>query len=186
MSSRILVFASGSGSNFQALADAGVPVAALFASAPHIGAVAKAESRGIPVVIAPTDPAGLESRIAQAQPDWILLAGWLRLIPANVVARWAGRILNIHPSLLPRHGGPGLYGRRVHEAVLAAGDTESGCTVHRVTEAYDEGPILAQARVPVLPGDTPESLAARVLAAEHRLYPETVFRTCLAPPTSPR
>jgi phosphoribosylglycinamide formyltransferase-1 len=84
-------------------------------------------------------------------------------------------MINIHPALLPNHGGPGMYGLRVHAAVLARGDSESGATVHLVTEAYDEGPVLGQQRVPVLPGDTPETLAARVLEAEHRLLPAAVL-----------
>jgi phosphoribosylglycinamide formyltransferase-1 len=88
-------------------------------------------------------------------------------------------MLNIHPALLPRHGGKGMYGIRVHEAVLAAGERETGVTVHLVDEVYDHGPIVAQARVPVQPGDTPEALQARVLQAEHRLYPETLRRIAL-------
>ncbi|MFI5246760.1 MAG: formyltransferase family protein, partial [Gemmatimonadales bacterium] len=100
--------------------------------------------------------------------------GYLRLVPPEVTERWRGRIVNIHPALLPRFGGPGMYGRRVHEAVIAAGDRESGATVHHVDHVYDRGAIIAQERVPVEPGDTPDSLAARVLAAEHRLYPRTI------------
>ena len=103
-----------------------------------------------------------------------MLAGYLKLVPPEVVAAYRGRIINIHPALLPKHGGPGMYGERVHAAVLAAGDTESGATVHLVDEAYDRGAILGQARVPVQPGDTPGSLALRVLAAEHRLLPAAV------------
>jgi phosphoribosylglycinamide formyltransferase 1 len=100
-----------------------------------------------------------------------VLAGYLRLVPAAIVRRWEGRMLNVHPALLPAFGGKGMYGRRIHEAVLAARSTVTGVTVHLVDEHFDEGPIVAQWPVPVHPGDTPESLAARVLAAEHRLYP---------------
>jgi phosphoribosylglycinamide formyltransferase-1 len=96
-----------------------------------------------------------------------------------VTARWRGRIVNIHPALLPKFGGAGMYGRRVHEAVIAAGETESGATVHQVDDAYDRGAIIAQESVPVEPGDTPDSLAARVLTAEHRLYPRTLHALAL-------
>ena len=108
----------------------------------------------------------------------ICLCGWLKKL--HVPPEWEGRILNIHPGLLPRFGGPGMYGRRVHEAVLAAGERESGCTVHLVDGEYDHGRILAQARVPVLPEDTPESLQARVYAEEMRLYPEALAEFLLS------
>jgi phosphoribosylglycinamide formyltransferase-1 len=100
----------------------------------------------------------------------------MKKVPASVISAYRGRILNIHPALLPRFGGQGMYGTRVHEAVLAAGERESGATVHLVDEEYDRGAILLQRRVPVLPGDTPASLAARVLEAEHQVYPEALRR----------
>ncbi len=106
--------------------------------------------------------------------DAVCLAGFLRLLPIRVVRVYAGRIVNIHPALLPRHGGKGMFGRHVHEAVLAAGDQESGCTVHFVTEAYDEGAILLQCTCPVEPDDTPESLAERVHKLERKAYPEAL------------
>ena len=106
--------------------------------------------------------------------ELVVLAGYLKLVPAEVVAAWRGRIVNVHPALLPAFGGPGMYGLRVHRAVLASGASESGASVHLVDEVYDRGAVLAQARVPVEPGDTPERLAARVLAAEHRLLPAVV------------
>jgi phosphoribosylglycinamide formyltransferase-1 len=112
--------------------------------------------------------------------DLVVLAGYLKRVPAAVLEAYAGRVLNIHPALLPRHGGPGMYGRRVHEAVLGAGDSSSGATVHLVTEDYDRGPILGQAAVPVLPGDTPDSLAQRVLQVEHRLLPAAVLAAAKA------
>ena len=114
-----------------------------------------------------------------------MLAGYLKLVPAAVIARYRGRIINIHPALLPAFGGPGMYGRRVHEAVLASGARESGATVHLVDEVYDRGAILAQARVPVLPGDTPERLAARVLEVEHRLLPAVVLAAAAGGPSGP-
>jgi phosphoribosylglycinamide formyltransferase-1 len=111
-----------------------------------------------------------------ADIDLIALAGYLRLIPPAVIKRYPQRIVNIHPALLPDFGGRGMYGLNVHKAVLAAGETESGATVHFVDEHYDEGDIIAQARVPVLPNDTPETLAARVLTVEHELLPNALER----------
>ena len=112
--------------------------------------------------------------LRQHQVDLIVLAGYLKLVPPAVIAAYRGRIINIHPALLPSFGGPGMYGLRVHQAVLASGAKVSGCTVHLVDEEYDRGPILAQSRVPVFPGDTAETLATRVLEAEHRLLPAVV------------
>jgi formyltetrahydrofolate-dependent phosphoribosylglycinamide formyltransferase len=112
--------------------------------------------------------------------ELVVLAGFLKRVPAPVVEAWRSRMINIHPALLPRHGGPGMYGRRVHAAVLAAGDTVSGATVHLVSEEYDRGPILGQVEVPVLPGDTADTLAARVLEVEHRLLPAAVLAAARA------
>lgn len=106
--------------------------------------------------------------------DLLVLAGYLKLVPAAVIAAMPGRIINIHPALLPRHGGPGMYGQRVHAAVIASGDPESGATVHLVDEQYDRGAVLGQGRVSVLPDDTASSLAERVLAVEHQLLPAAV------------
>ena len=107
--------------------------------------------------------------LAAAGADWVLLLGYLRRLGPQVLARYEGRLLNTHPSLLPAFGGAGMYGLRVHEAVLASGVGETGVTLHRVTAAYDAGAVVAQREVPVLPGDTAESLAARCLAAEHAM-----------------
>ena len=112
--------------------------------------------------------------------DLLVLAGFLKLVPPEVIARYRGRIINVHPALLPAFGGKGMYGIRVHEAVLQSGAAESGCTVHLVEEEYDRGMILAQARVPVLPGDTAQMLASRVLEQEHRLLPAVVLATARA------
>ncbi len=112
--------------------------------------------------------------------DLLVLAGFLKLVPPAVIARYRGRIINVHPALLPDFGGKGMYGIRVHEAVLASGAAETGCTVHLVEEEYDRGMILAQARVPVLPGDTAQILASRVLEQEHRLLPAVVLATARA------
>lgn len=173
---------SGRGSNLAALLEALAPagsaeVALVLSNRADAGALTLARGRGIPaeVLADPADGAEWVERLTTRSIDLVVLAGYLKLVPKAVVEAWSGRILNIHPSLLPRHGGPRMYGRRVHEAVLADGDMESGATVHLVDEAYDRGAILAQARVPVLPGDTPDTLAARVLAVEHRLLPAAVL-----------
>ena len=121
----------------------------------------------------PADADELLTTLADA--DLVVLAGYLKLLPAPVVRRFRQRAINIHPALLPAFGGPGMYGHRVHEAVLASGATESGVTVHYVDEQFDRGPIIAQRTVPVLPDDTADSLAHRVLAVEHELLPEVVL-----------
>ena len=141
------------------------------------GGVELARSHGIPVHLLNdiADPDEWRTVLEAARVDLVVLAGYLRQVPEPVVRAWRGRIINVHPALLPRHGGRGMYGRRVHEAVLASGDSTSGATVHLVSEEYDQGEILAQGTVPVLPGDTPDTLGARVLAVEHKLLPATVL-----------
>jgi phosphoribosylglycinamide formyltransferase-1 len=142
--------------------------------------VSRARAAGLEVeVLRPRDfpdaaafAAAQTQSLLAARPDLVIMAGYLVHYP--VPAALAGRILNIHPSLLPRHGGQGLYGEHVHAAVLAAGDRESGCTVHVVDDEYDHGPIVAQARVAVQPGDSVETLAARVFEAECALYPQAI------------
>jgi len=179
---RIAVAVSGGGSNLQALLDslpaAGpAKIALVVSNTPKAGGLARAESRGVTTAVF-RDFSSAEEWLALLEGhgiELIVLAGYLKLVPAPVIAKFRGRIVNVHPALLPAFGGPGMYGKRVHEAVIAAGAVESGCTVHLVDEAYDRGEILAQARVPVLPGDTAESLAARVLIAEHQLLPKVVL-----------
>jgi len=121
------------------------------------------------------DAAILET-LREHEVNLVVLAGYMRKLGPRTLAHYRGRVLNIHPALLPKFGGPGMYGARVHEAVLAAQEKESGATIHLVSEEYDQGPIIAQSRVAVLPSDTAESLAARVLEVEHALYPETLAR----------
>lgn len=188
MKARIVVLASGSGSNFQAILQAidrgevDADVVRLIASRPSIGAIEKANSAGITCTVVQRNQftsvesfeKALLDEITASKPDLIVLAGYLVQIPVSVIRAFENKIINIHPSLLPDFGGKGYYGIKVHEAVIKAGRTESGCTVHLVTENYDEGPVLAQSRVPVLPNDTPESLASRVLAEEHKLLPKTI------------
>ena len=150
------------------------------ASTPKAGGIARLEAEGLPVAVVArkdfdSDEAFSEAcyRAAEnAGANLICLCGWLKKL--TVPRRWEGRILNIHPGLLPRFGGPGMYGMHVHRAVLAAGGAESGATVHLVDAEYDHGRILAQARVPVHPGDTPEELQKRVYAAEMDLYPRAL------------
>lgn len=173
---------SGRGSNLSALLrtledDTRAQVVTVISHTPDSGGAALARSAGIPTAIIadPGDPRPWLAVLGAARVDLLVLAGYVKLVPPEVVAAWRGRIINIHPALLPKFGGPGMYGRRVHEAVLAAGETETGATVHLVTERYDEGAILAQGRVPVQPGDTAETLASRVLAVEHQLLPAAVL-----------
>jgi len=134
-------------------------------------AVEEARDFGVRVAVVPPTEEGYGQALLQALEgcEILCLAGYLRLLPAEVLSAYP-TILNIHPALLPKFGGKGMYGIRVHEAVLAAGETETGCSVHLVTENYDEGRVLLQRRCPVLPGDTPETLAARVLAEEHLAF----------------
>ncbi len=187
------VFASGSGSNFQALLDAeaaeGAPwrTVLLVSDRGSARALERAEhagvdSRVIEVSRRPAEEVASEmlGALESAGVEVVFLAGYLRLVPAPVVDRYRNRILNIHPALLPAFGGKGMWGRHVHTAVLEAGCRVSGPTVHLVDEVYDRGMILAQWPVPVLNGDTPEVLAARVLAAEHRLYPQAAAHLCRA------
>jgi len=189
---RTAVFASGGGSNFQALLDHRGPsgsweVVVLVTDRPEAGAIERARRAGVAVAVASPagrDPAEIARELLavldEHRVDLVLLAGYLKLVPPEVVERYRGRILNIHPALLPKHGGKGMYGIRVHRAVLEAGERESGASVHLVDEEYDRGAVIAQRRVPVLDGDTPEALAARVLAVEHELYPAAVDHLCAA------
>lgn len=176
---RVGVLISGRGSNMLALADAALApdcpyeIALVAANDPAAPGLTTARSRGIStwamshkgLTRAAFDEM-LDAALRAADVEWIALAGYMRLLSPEFVARWAGRMLNIHPSLLPRH-----KGLDTHARALAAGDALHGVSVHLVTAGLDEGPVIAQAEVPVLAGDTPETLAARVLVEEHRLYP---------------
>lgn len=196
---RVAVLASGGGTNLQALIDHFNPAPApaarvelVVASRAGIGALARAERSGIAFVVLDAKEIGAEAlagrMLAELEAhriDIVVLAGWLQLVPAEVVARFHDRMLNIHPALLPAFGGKGMYGMRVHQAVIASGVRVSGATVHRVSDRYDEGRIVAQWPVPVLEGDTPERLAARVLAVEHRILPLAVEALARGGETSP-
>ncbi len=155
---------------------------------PQAGALERARSLGLPVALLPPlprlkdpeGPEGLEAESAWATAlrdrgvELLVLAGFLKVFRGPVLREFRGRILNTHPALLPRYGGPGMFGRHVHEAVLRAGDRETGATVHLVTESLDAGPVIAQARIPVLPGDDPASLSERLRAVEHELLSQVV------------
>jgi phosphoribosylglycinamide formyltransferase-1 len=187
MPMHVAVAVSGRGSNLEALLRALGPasparVVVVLSNRPDAPALQRAAERGIPVVTLrdPADPGSWLPELERHAVDLIVLAGYLKLVPSDVVARYRGRIINIHPALLPSFGGKGMYGRRVHEAVLASGARESGATVHLVDEAYDRGAILGQLRVPVLPGDDADRLAARVLELEHRLLPAAVLAAAAA------
>jgi phosphoribosylglycinamide formyltransferase-1 len=187
MTMRVAVAASGRGSNLEALLRALGPeaparVVLVLSDRAAPGAFALARARGVPTVhlAAPADPAEWLGALEREAVDLVVLAGYLKLVPAGVIERYRGRILNIHPALLPAFGGRGMYGHRVHQAVLASGARESGASVHLVDEVYDRGEVLARARVPVLPGDDADRLAARVLDAEHRLLPAVVLAAARA------
>ncbi len=181
---RIAVLASGSGSNLQALLDyldglggaAPAQVAFVGSNRHDAPALQRAAMRGIAtsVLTDPTDGAALLALLELQRTDLLVLAGYVKLLPAAVTRQFRGATVNVHPALLPKFGGAGMYGRRVHEAVLAAGEHESGATVHFVDDEYDRGAPLARSTVPVLADDTPATLAARVLAAEHILFPRAV------------
>jgi formyltetrahydrofolate-dependent phosphoribosylglycinamide formyltransferase len=179
---RVAVFASGGGTNLQALLDACRPpaparVTLVLSDKPTAGALerARAASAATAVLQDHRDAQEILGTLEDHAIDLVVLAGYLKLVPPEVVNAYAGRMINIHPALLPSFGGKGMYGRKVHEAVLASGAALSGPTVHLVSTEYDRGPILAQWPVPVHPDDTPETLAARVLAAEHQLLPAVVL-----------
>jgi len=184
---RIAVFVSGRGSNFQAVHKAvlegrlDAEIRLLVSSRPDAGALDYATRHAIPVFIEdgreramPRYGDRLLSVLLSYGVDFIALCGYLKLVPGEVVGAFRARIVNIHPALLPAFGGRGMYGMRVHEAAIRRGVKYTGVTVHFVTEAYDEGQIVAQRVVEVADDDTPESLAAKVLTVEHSIYPETL------------
>ncbi|MEK7775162.1 MAG: phosphoribosylglycinamide formyltransferase [Candidatus Zixiibacteriota bacterium] len=185
---RLAVFISGGGSNLQAIIDASLrgelsaEVAWVVSSTPSAYGLTRARNAGIEAtVVARNADESIEiygerllRDLQSRRIDYIALAGYLKLLPTVVVRTYRDKIVNIHPALLPKHGGKGMYGHHVHSAVIAAGDKESGVTIHLVNEAYDEGRILLQVRVSVLADDTPETLAARILVHEHEQYPKVI------------
>lgn len=187
---RVAVLISGAGSNMSALVEAArapdnpFEIALVVSNLPEAAGLARAADAGVPILAVDHREFGrdreaheraVDAALRQHRIEVVALAGYMRLLTPWLVRRWSGRMLNIHPSLLPSY--PGL---NTHARALEAGDRTAGCTVHLVTEGVDEGPILAQAKVPVHATDTPESLAVRVLAAEHELYPRTLRAFCLS------
>jgi phosphoribosylglycinamide formyltransferase-1 len=180
---RVAILISGGGSNMVSLVrsmvgDHPARPCLVLANVPGAGGLATAAAMGIPTALVDHRPfhgdrpgfeAALRAELDGAQPDIVCLAGFMRVLTADFVGEYKGRMLNIHPSLLPKY-----KGLHTHARAIAAGDAEAGCSVHLVTPELDDGPILSQARVPILPGDTPDDLAARVLVEEHRLYPQAL------------
>ncbi|MFJ5229089.1 phosphoribosylglycinamide formyltransferase [Kitasatospora sp. NPDC088391] len=187
---RVAVLVSHAGSNLRALheasrrPDAPFRIALVVSNNSGSAGLAFAREQGIAArhLSGRTHPdpdaldAALCAALRDARAGLLVTAGYLRRLGPRTLREFAGRAINVHPSLLPAHGGPGMYGEAVHRAVLAAGDTRSGASVHALTAVYDEGPVLDRLEVPVAPDDTVETLAARVLAAEHALLPRVVAR----------
>lgn len=193
---RLVVLTSGGGSNLQSIIDAvdrgeiNAKIAAVFADRADAFALERAKNAGIPAILVnrrdktafPDKDAfnrKMADEINKYAPDLIVLAGYLSILPPEIVKNYKNRIINIHPSLIPKFCGMGFYGIKVHAAVLAAGETESGATVHYVDEGVDTGGIILQRSVPVIDGDTPETLAARVLEVEHEILVESIKKLCM-------
>ncbi|WP_162427834.1 phosphoribosylglycinamide formyltransferase [Pontibacter pudoricolor] len=184
----IVIFASGSGSNAQRLLEhfehhPQIRVAALFSNNPKAYALKRAETYHVPALLFSRDEFynsdNVLEQVKNFNPDLIVLAGFLWLVPLNLLQAFPDKIINIHPALLPKYGGKGMHGLNVHTAVVQAGDEHSGITIHRVNEEYDKGEFILQEYCPVMPGDTPEELAARVLQLEHKYLPEVVEKLLL-------
>ncbi|HQG73230.1 MAG TPA: phosphoribosylglycinamide formyltransferase [Tenuifilum sp.] len=178
----IAIFASGSGSNAENIAKHFLPnpkvkITLIASDNPNAFVLERAMRLGIPTFRFTTDELRngiVLSKLIAQKVDFIVLAGFLKMVPVDMVRHFNNRIVNIHPALLPKYGGKGMYGDRVHKAVIAAGETVSGITIHYVNEHYDEGDIIFQARCPVLPNDTPETLAQRVHELEWEHYPKVI------------
>jgi phosphoribosylglycinamide formyltransferase 1 len=185
---KIVIFASGSGSNAQRLMEyfehhSEIFVAALFYNNPKAQAPNRAETFHVPAFLFNRDEFynsdKVLEQVKQFAPDLIVLAGFLWLVPQNMLQAFPNRIINIHPALLPQYGGKGMHGLHVHAAVLQSGDLESGITIHRVNEEYDKGEFVLQVKCPVYSSDSPEKLAARVLQLEHEYLPSVVEKLIL-------
>ncbi|WP_440999587.1 phosphoribosylglycinamide formyltransferase [Fodinibius sp. SL11] len=186
----IVVFASGSGTNFQAIIDAvesgqiNGRITGLITNKKEIQAIDRAQKHNIAhKYLTPSNFSShsnyvttLLNQLEEWDTQLIALAGYMIKVPPQIIETYKNRIVNIHPSLLPKYGGKGFYGMNVHRAVINNEEPESGCTVHLVTEEYDQGPILGQRKVPVKPSDDPETLAQRILKEEHKLFPEVIAK----------
>jgi phosphoribosylglycinamide formyltransferase-1 len=184
-SPRIAVFASGNGSNAQRIAEyfagPGMPeISAIYSNNPDAFVLERAKLLGIPSVLFNRDTFYTKTSVLEdlksRDIDWIVLAGFLWLIPKYILNVFPQRIINIHPALLPAYGGKGMYGMKVHEAVISAGDRQSGITIHQVNEHYDEGDIIFQATCQVQPGDTAEKLATKIHELEYEHFPRVIER----------
>jgi phosphoribosylglycinamide formyltransferase-1 len=180
---RIAIFASGSGSNAQRIAEyfAGIDlleISAIYCNNPDAFVLERAKLLKIPSILFSRDTfynsTAILEDLKSRETDWIVLAGFLWLIPDYILQVFPNRIINIHPALLPKYGGKGMYGMKVHQAVIASGDPESGITIHYVNEHYDEGDIIFQARCIINPGDTPEILTAKIHELEYEHFPAVI------------
>ena len=185
---KIAIFASGSGSNAENIIQyfAQKPqfcVKSVFCNVPDAYVLERAKKYRIPSFVFNREefrnPDKVFRQLQEQEIDFIVLAGFLWLMPFFITAAWPNKIVNIHPALLPAYGGKGMYGHHVHEAVIAAGEKESGITIHYVNDHYDQGAIIFQAKCPVLPTDTPDDLAARVHELEYRYFPQIIAETIL-------
>ena len=185
---KIAIFASGSGSNAENIIQyfAQKPqfcVKSVFCNVPDAYVLERAKKYNVPTLVFNRselrDPEKMLHQLQADGIDFIVLAGFLWLMPSFITAAWPNKIVNIHPALLPAYGGKGMYGHHVHEAVIAAGEKESGITIHYVNDHYDQGAIIFQAKCPVLPTDTPDDLAARVHELEYRYFPQIIAETIL-------
>ncbi len=188
MQHKIVIMASGNGSNAQCIADyfsrtSDVVVSLIMSNRADAFVLKRAEKLNISsVVFSRNDLYASDhvlKRLTNENPSLIVLAGFLWLIPEKIISQFKNRIVNIHPALLPKFGGKGMFGLRVHEAVLAAGESESGITIHYVNQRYDEGDIIFQYRCPVQNGDTPNILASRIHALEYQYYPQVIEKLLL-------
>lgn len=180
----LVFFASGSGTNFQSVIDAinsgqlKARITGLISNRADAGAINRAKTHNFPTYVIDSGSPNYETHLlnilSTLRPDLIVLAGYLKKIPTQVIKDYSKRIINIHPSLLPKYGGKGFYGMNVHRAVIKNHETVSGCTVHFVDEIYDNGQIIEQTEVPVDQNETPESLAKKILQHEHKLLPKTI------------
>lgn len=193
MSRNIAIFASGNGTNAENIikyfsGNKDIKVKIVMANKTDAFVLERAHRLGIPTLYINreqwADATHILTLLHEQQIDFIVLAGFLAHIPDALLHAYPNRIVNIHPSLLPKFGGKGMYGNKVHEAVVAAGETESGITIHYLNEHYDEGQIIAQYRCPVMPNDTPQDVATRVHALEYEYYPKVIEQLLIALPAT--
>lgn len=188
----IAIFASGTGSNARKILEHfqhhdQIRVGLVVSNKPTAGVLSIAESFGVPTLVVGRssfyEGEGCLRTLEAHRIDWVILAGFLWLVPGYLLERYPGKIINIHPALLPSFGGKGMYGMHVHEAVKAAGVLETGITIHTIDEEYDRGEVLFQERISVEPSDTAQEIAAKVLALEHRYFAPVIEKTLLSNPT---